>query len=230
MSYQADEEEKPFLTNGSLEVERKIQAGHVDGRKRLTHRHTKLVAGGIAAFLALQIILIGIYTYVYFSFIQHSQSAPETGSLRLGASTEGKHFDSSAIPDHNHTGLTFVHSTDIDGLDVRWQRKKYTAFQDSPYTRAPSSSTDAAWERLLENMTIRVTGEELERAGQTSIELPGGGYMAWLGVHHELHCIKYIREWKYKEHFFPVGTEEEIQHRSIHAGELTPYTLILSMC
>ena len=100
MPYQADEEEKPFLANGrstSLELESKTQTGHVDGQNRLTHRHTKLVARGIAAFLALQIILIGIYTYVYLSFAHPSQSALETVGLQLGASVEGKHISSLLI-------------------------------------------------------------------------------------------------------------------------------------
>ena len=39
------------------------------------------------------------------------------------------------------------------------------------------------------NMSIRVTKEELDAHGQTSVELPGGGYLAWLGVFHELHCV-----------------------------------------
>ena len=39
------------------------------------------------------------------------------------------------------------------------------------------------------NMSIRVTKAELEAHGQTSVQLPGGGYLAWLGVFHELHCV-----------------------------------------
>lgn len=39
------------------------------------------------------------------------------------------------------------------------------------------------------NMSVRVTKEELDAHGQTSIELLGGGYLAWLGVFHELHCV-----------------------------------------
>ena len=46
------------------------------------------------------------------------------------------------------------------------------------------------------NMSIRVTKAELEAHGQKSIKLPGGGYLAWLGVFHELHCV--VRVWNPK--------------------------------
>ena len=39
------------------------------------------------------------------------------------------------------------------------------------------------------NMSIRVTKAELDSHGQNSVELPSGGYLAWLGVFHELHCV-----------------------------------------
>lgn len=63
------------------------------------------------------------------------------------------------------------------------------AFQDSPYTGSPSASTDRAWHDLMSKMTIRVTSQELERGNQSSVELPDGGHMAWLGVFHEMHCV-----------------------------------------
>ena len=44
----------------------------------------------------------------------------------------------------------------------------------------------------MKSMHIRVTETELRRANQESVALTeeeGGGYLAWLGVFHELHCI-----------------------------------------
>ena len=39
-------------------------------------------------------------------------------------------------------------------------------------------------------MHIRVTAKELEQDNQESVKLKeGGGYLGWLGVFHELHCI-----------------------------------------
>lgn len=76
------------------------------------------------------------------------------------------------------TDLNFIYTT-----------KRFTAFQNSPFTGSPGPESDRAWHDLLSNMSVRVSREELERGNQTSVELPDGGYMAWLGVFHELHCV-----------------------------------------
>ena len=60
----------------------------------------------------------------------------------------------------------------------------------SPYAGPPSELADQSWHDLLQNMNLRVTREEISKSNQTSILLPdGGGYLAWIGAHHELHCI-----------------------------------------
>ena len=39
-------------------------------------------------------------------------------------------------------------------------------------------------------MHMRVSREELRKDNQESVALPeGGGYLSWMGVFHELHCI-----------------------------------------
>jgi len=83
---------------------------------------------------------------------------------------------------------------------------KHTA---SPYSRPPTAESDRAWDELVrcERSTypskmvvlmlftatyFNATREELERAGekfQVMAELVDGGYMATLGVYHEIHCV-----------------------------------------
>ena len=78
----------------------------------------------------------------------------------------------------------------IDGLEIKYRPQIYTDFEKSPYAGLPSPELDKAWQNLLSPIDIRVSAFELKRSNQTSISLPeGGGYMAWLGVFHELHCI-----------------------------------------
>ncbi|KAM3066192.1 hypothetical protein ACMFMG_012152 [Clarireedia jacksonii] len=78
----------------------------------------------------------------------------------------------------------------INGLAIKYQPQIYTDFEESEFAGSPSPSVDKAWHDLLAKITIRVTAAELEYSNQTSVELPeGGGYMAWLGVYHQLHCI-----------------------------------------
>lgn len=59
---------------------------------------------------------------------------------------------------------------------------------ESPYVGVPAVDIDLAWQALLADINIRVTKEELDRHDQMSVQLPGGGHLAWLGVFHQLHC------------------------------------------
>lgn len=66
---------------------------------------------------------------------------------------------------------------------------------NNPYAGRPDKAIDSAWDELMAPMHIRVTAEELARDNQESIGLTeGGGYLGWLGVFHELHCIVSLLE------------------------------------
>lgn len=60
----------------------------------------------------------------------------------------------------------------------------------TPYAGPPSSQLDSAWDKLLSPMHMRISAEELREADQKSVPLPEkGGFLGWMGVFHELHCI-----------------------------------------
>ena len=67
----------------------------------------------------------------------------------------------------------------------------------SPYAGGPDPEIDLAWHKLLGNTSIRVSKSELQRNGnhRESVALrdenddDNDGYMVWLGVYHQLHCI-----------------------------------------
>ncbi|KAL9074016.1 MAG: hypothetical protein Q9157_004542 [Trypethelium eluteriae] len=78
----------------------------------------------------------------------------------------------------------------FDNLIFRYTDTTFHNLSQSPYTGPPSQENEAAWENLLAPMHMRVSTEELRRANQESVNLPeGGGYLGWMGVFHELHCI-----------------------------------------
>jgi hypothetical protein len=78
----------------------------------------------------------------------------------------------------------------ISNLKIRYVPAVYDDFEKSPFAGRPSPSLDQAWHSLLGKTTIRVSEEELRRSNQSSVAFDEGrGYMAWLGVYHELHCI-----------------------------------------
>jgi len=66
-------------------------------------------------------------------------------------------------------------------------------------------------------MHIRVTEAELRRDNQDSVALPeGGGYLGWLGVFHELHCVKMLRQWHYQEYYHADASAAEKKHIASH--------------
>lgn len=78
----------------------------------------------------------------------------------------------------------------IDDLRIRYSPMLFHRLNATPYAGPPSPEIDSAWDALLAPMHIAVSKVELERDNQESVALPeSGGYLGWLGVFHELHCI-----------------------------------------
>lgn len=116
------------------------------------------------------------------------------------------------------------------GLAVKYKPQLYTKFNESPFAGPPSLETDIAWHELMGNMSIRVSKAELEAHGQKSVQLPGGGYLAWLGVFHELHCVKMLRQWSYREHYHPNMTAHDRQHLEVHIDHCIDWLRSAAMC
>ena len=82
----------------------------------------------------------------------------------------------------------------IDGLNIKYSPYLFQNLSSSPYGGPPAPESDAAWDALLAPMHIRVSGAELQRDNQESVALTeGGGFLGWMGVFHELHCIVSLR-------------------------------------
>ncbi|KAH8896285.1 hypothetical protein GQ53DRAFT_819403 [Thozetella sp. PMI_491] len=62
----------------------------------------------------------------------------------------------------------------------------------SKYSGPPSTEQEHAWDDLMRPLHFRASREELLKAGEdlhNAVELADGGYIAVLGVYHELHCL-----------------------------------------
>ena len=78
----------------------------------------------------------------------------------------------------------------IDNVHITYNPTLFHRLNATPYAGPPSPEVDAAWDALLAPMHITVSEQELKRDNQASIPLPeSGGYLGWMGVFHELHCI-----------------------------------------
>ncbi|KAK3171661.1 hypothetical protein OEA41_003745 [Lepraria neglecta] len=105
----------------------------------------------------------------------------------------------------------------IDNLDSKYTRTIFHNLTGNPYAGPPSPEIDAAWSDLLAPMHIRVTKAELQRDNQDSVPLTeGGGYLGWMGVFHELHCVNMLRKWNYREYYHSDLSPEEEKHLGSH--------------
>ncbi|KAK1759955.1 putative Tat pathway signal sequence [Echria macrotheca] len=146
--------------------------------------------------------------------------------LLISCYTAGSYYviratiDTDSVPD--------IHA--FAGLAVKYKFRLYDNFINSPYGGEPTAESDAAWHTLLNNMSVRVTAEELAAHGQTSVALPRGGYLAWLGVFHELHCVKMLRQWSWREHYFPNMTAHEHMHQMVHIDHCLDWLRNAAIC
>lgn len=86
--------------------------------------------------------------------------------------------------------LTIYPPVAIDNLDVSYTTTLFRRLNGTPYAGPPSAETNAAWNALMAPMHISVSKVELDRDNQASVALPEkGGYLGWMGVFHQLHCI-----------------------------------------
>lgn len=89
----------------------------------------------------------------------------------------------------------------------------------------------------MKDMNIGVPKSDLDKIGSRSIPIPGTDlYFAGLSVFHELHCIvshswpvdrvlltcikKRLRQYTWKDHYFPNITVENERLNRLHTGQL----------
>ncbi|KAI1120824.1 hypothetical protein F5Y10DRAFT_116308 [Nemania abortiva] len=85
---------------------------------------------------------------------------------------------------------------------------------------------------LLEGTLIRISDDELALSGSESIPLIDGGYAAGLGVGHNLHCIKKIKKFLYREHFYPdlSADKDQFEYVQSHADHCLDFIRQSIMC
>ncbi|KAI0187900.1 hypothetical protein EV127DRAFT_435571 [Xylaria flabelliformis] len=117
-------------------------------------------------------------------------------------------------------GAVVFESRPVDGLA-----------EGSIYAGYPNSESDAAWNALMEGINLKILPEEMSQLDQGSLELKDGtGYLGTLGVYHELHCIKRIRRWIYRDYYYPNATDDEYNERMTHAEHCLEFIRQAAMC
>ena len=118
----------------------------------------------------------------------------------------------------------------LPGLTTHFVHRQYGMMRDSPYVGAPTLESDQAWDILFSNMSLRVSASELSQHSQSSVALPEGGYLAWLGVYHELHCMKVLRQINYREYYHPNLSAQGLRNLQVHADHCIDLLREALMC
>ncbi|KAK4224047.1 hypothetical protein QBC38DRAFT_486307 [Podospora fimiseda] len=103
----------------------------------------------------------------------------------------------------------------------------------SKYSGPPSLSLDQAWDDLVLPIHFRATQEELEQAGETwedAVELDDGGYLATTGVYHELHCLRRLRWYLYKDDYYTNITSVQEDYLKGHLDHCLETLRMTIMC
>ncbi|KAL6721252.1 hypothetical protein ACLMJK_000354 [Lecanora helva] len=122
-----------------------------------------------------------------------------------------------AITQSYINGHVFRPEPAVSNLAIEYTQTLFHNLTGNPYAGPPSPELENAWDELLGSMHIRISKSELKHDNQESVILTeGGGYLGWLGVFHELHCIRMLREWHYRDYYHPDTLPEEEDHLESH--------------
>ncbi|KAI1092134.1 hypothetical protein F5B19DRAFT_233864 [Rostrohypoxylon terebratum] len=119
----------------------------------------------------------------------------------------------------------------LDDEPLALRRQRFVLSENSPYAGPPSEGIDKSWAKLLDHINLRASDKELASSNQTSVQLPGGrGSLVWMDVSHQLHCVKYLRQWIYRDHYHPEVGPVETPHWLLHVDHCLDLVRQALMC
>ncbi|KAL9095396.1 MAG: hypothetical protein Q9165_002267 [Trypethelium subeluteriae] len=165
--------------------------------EQLTNKNYKMPFGRTTQLMAFHLGLIAMYTLVLGVVVYRSGTMKEPAFVYSPAK--------SAI---HYTTIAF----DQGG-------QPHSAI----LTGDPTPEDDKAWDELLKYGSFAVSDDDLGKLNMTSIPIQDGTgrNLAQLGVFHDLHCMKRIRQWAHRDSYFPNMSEAEYKAQTSHAGMYT---------
>jgi hypothetical protein len=117
---------------------------------------------------------------------------------------------------------------------VRYIYKRLMYDDTSPkFMGQPRPEMDEAWHDLLSGTLMRFSAGEMAQANATSLSHKDGGYVAGLGVSHNLHCIKRLKQYMHPAYYYPdlaTASEEEKKELEEHADHCLEALRLSLMC
>ncbi|QSZ30679.1 hypothetical protein DSL72_000237 [Monilinia vaccinii-corymbosi] len=145
---------------------------------------------------------------------------------------KSSYLSSPTVSDANCVRPKLVFSAPAFNGAVTYERRRlFRHLNDNPFAGPPRPELDAAYEKILEPLTTKITNEEYEHLGATTLGLKdGSGYVGEMAVYHELHCIKRIRRHLNLNHYYPGLTGKELERENAHADHCLEYWREAAMC
>ncbi|PSN69535.1 hypothetical protein BS50DRAFT_599728 [Corynespora cassiicola Philippines] len=193
-------EEAPFLSDDEKRSE--ISVGGIRGSPSPARRHlTNLVN---ALLLLLLVVSNGVWWAAF-----HSREAQEASS-------------SCVRPQ-------LVWSPGTIAIEYERVVLNRSIESENVFAGKRTKAMDKAWAELVKPMALKISNEELEQLGETSISFrDGSGYLAEMGVFHELHCVKHLHEHLSLD--FRNMTEDELDFERAHVDHCLEYLREAAMC
>jgi len=134
-----------------------------------------------------------------------------------------------------------------EDLSVKAQRTLYSPLEpavqysiDNPpenswsndlYFGSPSDASERAWNEVIHLHGLQFSPEEVEHLNNTdTLLLENGNYLFILGLYHNLHCMRRIRQTLQADHYYPDMTAEQRQHDREHTGHCLEAIRTSIMC
>ncbi|KAI1283284.1 hypothetical protein F5Y07DRAFT_349230 [Xylaria sp. FL0933] len=170
-----------------------------------------------------RLILICKYTYVAILHVIVLTLGVKLLSSRLFNTSD----DGSAQPRHSWSPLR-------DSIEYEASTEHATdPGHYSIYAGRPSEKQEEAWDNLITPVYFNISRDELSRAGESFeniIELTGGGYIASVAVYHELHCLRNLRLYIFRDRYYPNLTESQHSYLQEHLDHCLEVLRISIMC
>ncbi|ETS85843.1 hypothetical protein PFICI_03868 [Pestalotiopsis fici W106-1] len=106
---------------------------------------------------------------------------------------------------------------------------------ENVYKGPPSPELDAAWNQLVAYSNLRIKAEDLKKIDRTSVRLSDASghlteyYWSGLNVHHQIHCLKLLRQALYPDYYFK-GNVKLQRHLEDHLDHCIDNIRLTLMC
>ncbi|KAM3087045.1 hypothetical protein ACMFMF_000978 [Clarireedia jacksonii] len=114
---------------------------------------------------------------------------------------------------------------------IEWEIRKFeTKTRGNPFVGEPRPELEEAWHDLLRHDNLHVDFDDFDKDMPVIKLADGSGAIAQLTVFHALHCLKKLRQWVYKDHYYASASEARLALEAGHADHCIEYIRENLMC